>query len=543
MLTRRQLLLSAASAPLLAQQTLHNGIVLPADWPPSRQSLEYKPMPVPYLEQPPSLIPIDLGRQLFVDDFLIEQSTLRRVFHQPSYHPASPVLKPDRPWETTAQGPASMVFSDGVWFDPQDQLFKLWYMAGYWGPLAYACSRDGIHWEKPRLDVKPGTNIVLDIPRGSTTVWLDHNEPNPARRFKLFRQVGGERPPRFALHYSPDGIHWSGVAALSGTAKDRSTLFYNPFRRKWVFSLKDDNADQRMRLYWESDNLEEGFFWTKRTTPVWVGADPLDPQRPDLKRRAELYNLDAVAYEGLLLGLFSIWKGQPTDRPKPNQVMAGFSRDGFHWHRPCRDALLPVSEKQGDWNWGNVQSAGGCVLVVRDKLYFYASGRAGVPGTKQDGVCTTGLAILRRDGFASLRAGAAGGVLTTRLLRFSGSQLFVNLEAPNGELRVEILDAEGKIAAGCSRGNCLPLSGDSTLMQVRWQGVNELSRLHGLPLRFRFHLVNGGLYSFWVSPDSSGASRGYVGAGGPGFQGPMDFAGKAALGLSVDRSSDSDQAN
>lgn len=539
-MTRRQALILAASAPLAAQEVLHNGIVLPAEWPPRKHILEYKPMDVPYLASPPEVIPIDVGRQLFVDDFLIAETTLERVFHQAEYHPASPVLRPDRPWEKTERAPVSMVFSDGVWFDPADNLFKIWYMAGYWGPMAYAWSKDGIHWAKPALDVRRGTNIVLDIPRGSTTVWLDHNEPNPNRRFKLFRQMGGEKPPRFALHYSPDGIHWSGVAAMSGTAKDRSTMFYNPFRKKWVFSLKDDNRDQRMRLYWESENIEDGFFWTKRTTPVWVGADPLDPRRTDMKVPAELYNLDAVAYESILLGLFSIWKGQPEDRPKPNEVLAGFSRDGFHWHRPNRRALLPVSERQGDWNWGNVQSAGGCVLVVRDKLYFYVSGRAGVPGSKTDGVCTTGLGILRRDGFASMRAGNAGGVLTTRPVLFSGSQVFVNAAAASGELLVEIIGADGKVAGGCSRDNCEPIRSDGTLIHVRWKGVAELSRLHGLPVRFRFYLRNGDLYAFWVSPDASGASRGYVGAGGPGFTGPMDFVGRSGIGAESRANSDAE---
>jgi len=47
------------------------------------------------------------------------------------------------------------------------------------------------------------------------------------------------------------------------------------------------------------------------------------------------------------------------DRAKPNEVCVGFSRDGFHWHRPDREAFIPVSENYGDWNWGNVQSAGG----------------------------------------------------------------------------------------------------------------------------------------------------------------------------------------
>jgi hypothetical protein len=40
-----------------------------------------------------------------------------------------------------------------------------------------------------------------------------------------------------------------------------------------------------------------------------------------------------------------------------------------------------------------VQSAGGCCLVVGDRLYFYVSGRAGVKGSPTSGVSTTGLAV------------------------------------------------------------------------------------------------------------------------------------------------------
>ena len=54
------------------------------------------------------------------------------------------------------------------------------------------------------------------------------------------------------------------------------------------------------------------------------------------------------------------------------------------------------------------------------------------------------------------------------------------------------------------------------------------SRLAGQPVRFRFHLTNGRLYAFWVSPAATGASHGYVAAGGPGFLGPTDTLGIAA---------------
>ena len=52
-------------------QTLPNGIQLPSDWPPRMAQLPRDPVSPPYLESPPEVIPIDVGRQLFVDDFAL----------------------------------------------------------------------------------------------------------------------------------------------------------------------------------------------------------------------------------------------------------------------------------------------------------------------------------------------------------------------------------------------------------------------------------------------------------------------------------------
>jgi len=92
-------LLAVSLVPSMAAETLYNGIELPEPWPPQIDKLTREPMPVPYLENRPEVVPIDIGRQLFVDDFLIERTTLRRSYHRPEYHPDNPILKPDKPWE------------------------------------------------------------------------------------------------------------------------------------------------------------------------------------------------------------------------------------------------------------------------------------------------------------------------------------------------------------------------------------------------------------------------------------------------------------
>jgi len=54
------------------EEVLYNGIVLPSEWPPRITDPKSRsPREVPYLEHPPRVINIDVGRQLFVDDFLI----------------------------------------------------------------------------------------------------------------------------------------------------------------------------------------------------------------------------------------------------------------------------------------------------------------------------------------------------------------------------------------------------------------------------------------------------------------------------------------
>jgi hypothetical protein len=524
--------LLAGSVSAQAPEVLYNGIELPAPWPPHRDALTREPLPdAPYLANPPAAIPIDVGRQLFVDDFLIQDTTLTRTYHEATYYEGNPVLKPDKPWETDSKFPTAMVFSDGVFYDPADHLFKMWYMGGYTDATCYATSTDGIHWEKPELDVVPGTNIVQRSKRDSGTVWLDLEEKDPARRYKMLLFLLGEGSGCYTLYFSPDGVHWSDPVVRSGPAGDRGTFFFNPFRNVWVYSIREyiPATVGRCRRYSENRDVIEAAKWEAGKATFWVGADKLDPIRDDLKTPCELYNLDCAGYESILLGLFSIWRGQPNDRAKPNEIVLGYSRDGFNWYRPVRTAFIPVSERYGDWDWGNVQSAGGCCLVVGDELWFYVSGRAGVQGNSGSGICATGLAKLRRDGFASMDSlSDAEGTLTTRPLTFCGKYLFVNADVDEGELRVEVLDESGEVIKGFGRAACKPIRTDGTLLPVRWGG-RDLSKLAGKPVRFRFHLRGGGLYSFWVSPDTSGASHGYVAAGGPGFTGPTDTVGSGGV--------------
>jgi hypothetical protein len=147
--------------------TLPNGIQLPAEWPPRHlDPASDAPMPVPYLDNPPDVIPIDLGRQLFVDDFLIAESALERVFHQPRKHDGNPVFASINPWKRDGIHPAAVPKSGGVWWDPAARCLKMWYEDGWLGSQAFAVSSDGLHWERAVQNIVPGMRP------DSGTVWL-----------------------------------------------------------------------------------------------------------------------------------------------------------------------------------------------------------------------------------------------------------------------------------------------------------------------------------------------------------------------------------
>ncbi len=520
--------------------------MLPERWPPyTIDPSNRDPMPVPYLDFPPAVIPIDVGRQLFVDDFLIERSTLTRTFHKPRKYSGNPVLKPESELELNGElNDAAVPKSGGLWWDPQEKIFKLWYEAGWIHTICYAISKDGIHWERPSLDVRPGTNQVLplDLTPDSWTVIPDWDAADPQQRYKMYMHPPGNGGA--ICMTSPDGIHWTKRVTATPSG-DRSTAFYNPFRKKWVYSLRSGTPGRgRSRHYWESDDFMKGATWSVDEPAFWAAADNQDIVDPTSGGHApQLYCLDAVAYESIMLGMFEIHHGPPNQEcskvglPKITELDLAYSRDGFHWHRPDRTIDIRA-ERKDVWDRGYVQPLGNICTIQGDTIYFYYSAFRGDTkrternwmknGMYHDGAM--GVALLRRDGFASMDGGADSGELLTRPVTFNGSRLFVNTATQNGELRVEIVDADsGQPITPHTAQNCRPVKLDSTIAEVSWRGTENLNALRGRAVRFRFILKNGSLYSFWVSRDGSGRSDGYVAGGGPGYTGLRDTVGKAAL--------------
>ncbi|MEZ0390194.1 MAG: glycosyl hydrolase family 32, partial [Verrucomicrobium sp.] len=287
------------------------------------------------------------------------------------------------------------------------------------------------------------------------------------------------------------------------------------------------------RWYSENSDFMNGADWSKAV--YWTNTDRLDAPEPAGRypgagEAPQLYGLNAVAYESLMVGVHYVHRGPKNDIcdagkfPKLIDLELGFSRDGFHWDRPDRRGFIVGSRTEGSWDRGYLQSTAGIFTVVGDQLIFPYMGASGIAPNGNRGMYTggaVGLAMLRRDGFASMdaEAGPTAGKLTTRPVTFQGRHVFVNaaMKKGQGELRVDVLDEAGTVVAASK-----PATGDSTKQRLEWVDQTDLAALAGKAVRFRFHVTHGSLYSFWVTPDAQGASNGYLGGGGPAFTGVKD---------------------
>ena len=474
-------------------------------------------------------------RQLFVDNYVVEHmDNLTKTLHQPAKHEANPVLKADRPWEGNVDW-ASVIH------DEEERLFKTWYLTA--NGLAYATSKDGIHWDKPSLGVREwggnkDNSLVRPVVVSPTTI-KDPYETRPDRKYKMFALE--TRPYAMYVAFSPDGIRWQRrdqpvlTSANDPGMNDRPTMMQDHQRRRFIALLKRELINphgggdwgfiHRCRTVSVSDDFER---WTNPV--LTLRPDDMDP--PDL----QIYGLVGFNYEGQYLGLADIYRsGASGPNQRTVETQLACSRDGEVWWRAGgRRTFIPLGP-EGSWDRFGVYPNNCAPIRVGNELFIYYDGdsrrhqtgsvpsqRRGepwfAPGHPEDpplepgvAISGVGLAHLRVDGFVSLDAGPRPGRLLTRPLIFAGRNLHVNVDSRQGNIKAEILEVEpvesedpgwnwklGNPAPGFDLAACIPVQGDSTDAIVRWRGNPTLEPFTGRPMVIRFQLTQASLFSFWI---------------------------------------------
>ena len=475
-------------------------------------------------------IPLNLRRQLFLDDFLIaENRGLRRRLHQPQR--CGPVMIPD-----SEAGQVALQSRSAPQWNSDKKLWEWWYWGSWscepYGKHAstsislthYAVSDDGVNWEHPNLGLyewqgSKENNIIMDPTLPSRALYhmiRDERDPDPQRRYKALLKNENRQPAM-----SPDGIQWDTHGIPEIESSDESHFCYDPYgeqfvstpkrstvwgRSVWLLTSKDFETWEDHGCVLHADQID----WDNRLPRIRRALEDPDLLSPPLVDEidyiAETYHMAVLPYEGQYIGFVLIFNPAGAIPPPHmnytglNQVELAASRNLKNWRRLCdRELFLGIEPWDGK-NWGTNQVAVCSAPIVRDDeiwIYHMASRFRGseevFPEEYKPYFKATSalcLAKLRLDGFVSFEAKSASGELTTPPLMVEGPQLVVNADAGDGGLEVEVLDAESlKMVEGADAGSFDGFGGDQIRATVTWRGRRLGEIAGGHPIRLRIKLT------------------------------------------------------
>ena len=198
-------------------------------------------------------------------------------------------------------------------------------------------------------------------------------------------------------------------------------------------------------------------------------------------------------YEGLYIGLPAIfYRTAERDADGFHHVQLVCSRDLRDWKRlGDRQAFIgPSPVGSGAYDLTQILPP---TRPIRhgDELWFYYTGikyRSGAPKGARDlgAVC---LAVLRRDGFISLDAGAESGSVTTQPFKLPSAKLRLNAAASRGFVQAALLDVNGQV-----RCEARPMSVDQLRGKVKWKSPPPSA---GSVVRLRLTARQAALFSYW----------------------------------------------
>lgn len=446
---------------------------------------------------------------------------------QADKHPANPVVR---------RGPAgSPDFGHAILYGSVIHVngkFRMWYLGmseqelkagqapGWWRPMCYAESDDGVHWTKPDLGLyefngNKHNNICLieselySLTRVNDflTVIYEPHEPDLARRYKSvyiahvpFEEVKGGRSKigpnekrwgAFVAATSADGLSWKVVGDrpmnASGERFEVSGLYrfgdfyYATGQLISPWTWQPDGRDVgRVMLTYRSPDFNH---WSRATAlgfarPGQTLAQPAEGQQTHMG--AGMWNRGNA-----LVGLYGMWQDGPKERPKGSSHLHGMrvdlglivSTDGIHFREPVPGFKTIARGKEGEWDSISLLQ-GHAFANVGDKTYLWYSHWDNESQFRNQEI---GLATLRRDGFGYLSRKIAeqdGQCITTNIpAADQGYNLRVNVEGVSKEtpLTVELVDKLGRPLPGFSGKDAALITEPGVACEVIWPAQQKLT--------------------------------------------------------------------
>ncbi|MEI6392966.1 MAG: hypothetical protein WCT12_17910 [Verrucomicrobiota bacterium] len=439
--------------------------------------------------------PVAIGSrvEMFVDHWLID---LNRSPGNVSLQLQSPtkreiVLVTDKPWE----GPDSAyftVFQDGP-------LVRLYYRGivpagdtSIGQVTCYAESTDGIHFTRPNLGLvecqgsKENNIIYQGFAAHNFAPFRDANPAaKPEERYKA---LAGILSKLYAF-VSSDGIHWKKLQAdpvmTKGAFDSLNLSFWDERTQNYrCFSRYGDDGVRAIQSCTSTDFVH----WT----------DPVPNRYPGRPPKEHFYTNGTRPCPGAPHIYLSFPKRFVPERKKfadykemgVSDAVFLSSRDGVDWDRSFLEAWVRPGLDSRNWTQRSNMPAWGIVQLDPAEFSMYITEHYEWPDHRLRRI------TVRRHGFASVHAGAAGGEFTTRPLTFTGKHLILNYAtSAAGAIQVEVQDEQGKPIEGRTLADMPALFGDELDAVVSWKSGSDLSGLVGKPVRFRFVLRDADLFA------------------------------------------------
>lgn len=495
------------------------------------------------------------GIELFLDDERIAWTrNIRREIQPARRHEANPVISREYPWEASYA-----TIYGSVLYDDERDVFRMWYNAYgevYFNQqmLAYAESKDGVHWEKPLMEHSswPGherTNIVMgpDPNLHGPGIIRNPDPDNGAERYLLMF----DSYPRWRENAAALGIH--GRWCYTATSADG--LRWSPQKGRPAFAGKADSCqsvvwDERTKTFKayvrgviERDPFGQRIRYCRLVeSPDFVNwGEPIELWRPDEEDGypdVQVQQLAVTMYEGISIGLLSLFRiarrvpiyedggagGEPARKQAMERELAGLpdneqsraisgyneglqindiqlvtSRDGVHFSRVAdRQCFMRKNEPENWIAMGGTTSShitmASQMLLHDDAVWIYFAKGDGRP----DGGKHIGLATIPRDRFVAMLPERLvdDAVIELVPMRYPDGTLQLNAcTSPVGVIRAEIADFDGAVVEGFERENAVPVTGDSLDHPVTWQRAGETYTLNRLPPELRDRPVR---LRFWL---------------------------------------------
>jgi hypothetical protein len=477
------------------------------------------------------------------DDYSIPfKHNLKLTLVQADKYPGNPVLR--RGVEGSPDFGHAVLYGTVI---KTGKKFRMWYLGmiegdykkaytpGWYRPMLYAESTDGIHWVKPELGLVDlngnkknniclieGDPHVLTLINDFLSVLYDPEDPDPSRRYKLayinimsYDEINGglsnvgkreKRPATSVMATSADGLRWkivgdrpfdAGGERFEVSGLYRFGKFYyatGQLLNPWTWRPDGTNVGRVMMGYRSPDFIH----WQKAKSLSLIRAGQLT--NPPVKGQQMHMGAGMWNRGNVMVGIYGQWQDAAVTPPKGESNVYGvridlglcISNDGIHFREPVPDFKIIPHGTGDDWDNHAVLQGHAFVNEGDKTMIWYSHWDTDMKMKGMD----IGLATLRRDGFGYLSLQYPGNdaeFITTTTTTGQYSKLLINVDsiAAEAPLKVELLDDFDRPVAGYSGANAATIVANGTQKEIIWPKTKSALLPANKPLAVRLLFPTG----------------------------------------------------